>query len=126
MSRKGSHQIEEELATTARDDKESARRGRSRDGRSAELDTGEWRALWTLGTRVARSLGADDADAQDLTQDALTKLYQERYRVANRVAWVTRVLRNLLYQQRKRRARRGQIHSQAMHGSCGEKVPTGE
>lgn len=111
---------------SVQDNKESTRHGSNREGRTPELDTGEWQALWTLVTRVGHSLGADDADVQDLAQDVLTKLHKERRHVVNRVAWTKRVLRNLLYQQRKRRARRAQIHSQATRQSDSEKSPTGE
>lgn len=62
--------------------------------------------------RTARWLGADEADAEDLTQEAQARLHTALPGVAYSHTWLRRVLRNLLYDQRKRQAARTRVHIQ--------------
>lgn len=88
-------------------------------------DTGEWRALREECVWTARRLGATEGDVEDLAQETLTRLYVVLPTVGSRRAWVLRVLRNLLYDQRKRRATRARTHSRAAWESSEVTSPSG-
>ena len=106
--------------------KASRQEGRVAPRARADPDAGEWGVLREEAVGLARRLGAEHADAEDLAQEAVTRLYSHSLGVVHLRAWLRKVLRNLLYDQRERRAVRARAYVQAQAEKGEERSPSGE
>lgn len=84
----------------------------------------EWQTLRRRCLLVAKSLGLNSVDAEDLAQEAISRLLPVLPAVERPVPWLGIVVRNLVHEKRRSRAYRARLRSELVEYSEPSHVPT--
>lgn len=87
-------------------------------------ETFGWRSRLRLCVHVAMKLGVTETDAEDVAREAVLRLVSQRVRIEHPNAWLSVVVRRLVYRRQARRATRARTHAELARDGAPTYSPT--